>query len=154
MHKSPPSVPILIQINPILAQIEYLLTIFKLFTRLILGLPSSLIPWGWKTKILLTPILYTTRATCLNYLLFLHLVNSEAFYYLQNINVRTTWHLLLVLPVCPPVESICTYCTTPTVLHAAHCQWWCPHNLGFVLLMEQEFPRFLYLLRVCGNLVW
>jgi hypothetical protein len=73
VHKSPPIVPILSQINPVHTIPSYLRSILILSTHLRLGLPSGLFPSASPTNILygfFSPI----RSTCHAHLILLHLI--------------------------------------------------------------------------------
>jgi hypothetical protein len=85
IHKSPPPVPILNQINPVCAPPHPTSrrSILILSSHLRLGLPSGLLPSGFPTKALYAPLLSLIRATCLLfclhtkiYLLLLQLKNG------------------------------------------------------------------------------
>jgi hypothetical protein len=65
VHKIPPPVPILSQINPIHT---------IPFVHLRLGLPSGLLPSGFPTNILYTFLFSPIRATCPIHLIFLDLI--------------------------------------------------------------------------------
>jgi hypothetical protein len=64
IHKSPPLVPILNQINSINTLPSYLRSILILSTHLRLCLPSGLLPSGFPTNILYAFLLSPIRATC------------------------------------------------------------------------------------------
>jgi hypothetical protein len=75
VHKSPPTVPVLSQLNPIYNTNSYLSKIHLLSTSdICLGLPSSLSPSGLYIKILYSFVLHTMRATCYAHLIFLDLI--------------------------------------------------------------------------------
>jgi hypothetical protein len=63
VHKSPPLVPILSQIIPVLATPSYLSSILILSTHLRLGLPSALFPSGFPTNILHAFLFHLIHAT-------------------------------------------------------------------------------------------
>jgi hypothetical protein len=67
VHKSPPLVPILSQMNPIYTIPSYIRSILILSTHLCLGLPSDLFPTGFPTNILyvfvLSPFLLQALST-------------------------------------------------------------------------------------------
>jgi hypothetical protein len=65
VHKSPPLVPVPSQMNPVHTAPSILRSILVLSSRLPLGLPSSLIPCGFRTKILHGFLFLPKRATCL-----------------------------------------------------------------------------------------
>ena len=67
IHKCPPLVPILSQIDPVHAITPHF---FMLCSHLSLGLPSAFFPSGFPTKILYTPLLPRIRATCPTHFLF------------------------------------------------------------------------------------
>jgi hypothetical protein len=64
IHKSPPLVASLTQINPIHAIPAYLRSILILSTHLRLRLPSGLLPSGFPTNILYAFLFSPIRATC------------------------------------------------------------------------------------------
>ena len=64
-HKRPPPVPILGQPNSLHIPTSHLLEIHpNIITHLRLGLPSGLLPSGFPTKTLYTPLSSPIRATC------------------------------------------------------------------------------------------
>jgi hypothetical protein len=65
VHKSPPLVPILRQINPVHTTPSYLRSILILSTHLCLGLPRSLFPSGILTNILYAFLSATIHANAL-----------------------------------------------------------------------------------------
>jgi hypothetical protein len=71
VHKSPPLVPILSQINPICTIPSYLRSILILSTHLCLGLPSGLLPYGFPTNILYAFLFSPIHATCHAHLILL-----------------------------------------------------------------------------------
>jgi len=65
IHKCPPLVPILSQLDPVHVPIPTSWrSILILSSHVSLGLPSSLFPSGFPTKTLYTPLLPPIRATC------------------------------------------------------------------------------------------
>jgi len=65
IHKCPPLVRILSQIDPFLVPTTHFSKIHLILSSyLSLGLPSGLFPSGFPTKTLYTPLLSTLRATC------------------------------------------------------------------------------------------
>jgi hypothetical protein len=74
VHKSPPLVPILSQIDPIHTIPSYLRSILILSTHLRLGLPSNLFPSGFRTDILYVLFFSHIRATCPAHLILLDLI--------------------------------------------------------------------------------
>jgi hypothetical protein len=65
VHKSPPLVPILSQINPVHITLCSLRFILILPTHLCIWLPSGLFPSGFRTKILYSFHFFANHATCL-----------------------------------------------------------------------------------------
>ena len=63
IHKCPPPVPILNQLDPIHISISHLLKIHLTSSNLRLGLPSGLFPSDFPTKTLYTPLLSPIRVT-------------------------------------------------------------------------------------------
>ena len=79
-HKSPPTVPILSQSDPVHApHPTSLRSILILFSRLRLGLPSGLRPWGFSTKFLYAPLLFPLHATCPAHLSVIDLIARMGF---------------------------------------------------------------------------
>jgi len=65
IHKCPPPVPILSQLDPVHTPTPYFLKIHLILSsHLRLGLPTGLLPSGFHTKTLYTSLLSPTRATC------------------------------------------------------------------------------------------
>jgi len=79
--QSPPPVPILSQINPDHAtpQPTSSRSILILSSNLWMGLQSCLFPSGFPTKILYTPLLSPTRATCITHLILLDFISRTIF---------------------------------------------------------------------------
>ena len=75
IHKCPPLVRILSQIDPFLVPTTHFSKIHLILSSyLSLGLPSDLFPSGFPTKILYTPLLSLVCATCSAHLNILDLV--------------------------------------------------------------------------------
>ena len=75
IHKCPPPVPILSQLDPVHTPTSYFLKIILiLFSHLRPELPSGLFPLGFTTKTLYTPLSPPTRATCPAYLIVLDMI--------------------------------------------------------------------------------
>jgi hypothetical protein len=83
VHKSPPLVPILSQMNPV----HPIVRVISFHLRL--GLPSGFFPSGFPTKVLYEFLIYTVHATCPTHL-FLHLlyliIFREAFSGVQSLS--------------------------------------------------------------------
>ena len=71
IHKCPPPVPILSQIDPVRTPISWK---FVLSSHLRLDLPSGLFPSGFPTKTLYTPLLSVVHAACLVHLILLDFI--------------------------------------------------------------------------------
>jgi len=80
IHKCPPSVPILSQLDPVHTPTSYFLrTILILSSHLHLGLPSALLPSGFPTKTLYMTVLFPVRATCPTHVILLVLITQTIF---------------------------------------------------------------------------
>ena len=78
IHKCPPPVPILSQINPVYtSHPTSWRSILILSSHLHLGLPSGLFPPGFPTKPLYTPLLCLILATCTAHLILLDFITRS-----------------------------------------------------------------------------
>ena len=68
IHKCPPPVPILSQLNPVSTPSHFL----KIHLNLRLGLSNDLFPSGFPTRTLCTPLPSPIRSTCPAHLILLH----------------------------------------------------------------------------------
>jgi len=72
IHKRPPRVLILSQLDPVRTSTSHFVLILSSHLRL--GFPSGLFPSGFPTKTLYTPLLSPIRATCPAHLILLDLI--------------------------------------------------------------------------------
>ena len=96
-YKRPPPVPVLIQIDPLLAPTSHFLKIW--FSHLHLGLPSSLFPLGFPTKHLYTPLLppYVLHAPPISFLS----IWSPEQYLVRSTDHGTPHYVVLLTPLLP-----------------------------------------------------
>jgi len=111
IHKRPPLVPILSQINPVRAS---WISILMLSYQLCLGLPSGLILTGLPTETLYAPLLFPMRATCLAHLL-LDLI---------TLSVRECWK---VLSLKKGINGQTIHCNLALILLTWR-MWWAPNS--------------------------
>jgi hypothetical protein len=78
IHKSPPPVPILPQLNPVHAPSHFLKIHFNNI-HLRLGLPSGRLTSGLPTKILYAPLFSPIHATCPTRLILLDLIFGDKY---------------------------------------------------------------------------
>ena len=101
IHKSPPPVPVLSQIDPVHAPLHIisLRPILILSLHLRLGLSSGLLPSGFPTKTLYAPLLSPIRATCLACLSLLDLITE--WYLARNTEHRAPCYVVFSTPLMP-----------------------------------------------------
>ena len=98
-HKCPQPVPILSQIDPVHApHPTSWRSILISSSHLRLGLPSGLLPSGFPTKILYTPVLSSIRATCPAHLILLYFITRTILgeeYRSLSSSLRSVLHSLV-----------------------------------------------------------
>jgi len=79
IHKCPPTVPILSQLDPVHNPTSQSRSILIFSSHLRLGLPSAFRPSGFPTKTLYTPLLSPIRATSPTHLILLDFITRTIF---------------------------------------------------------------------------
>ena len=119
IHECPPLVPILSQLDPVHApHSTSWRSILILSSHLRLGLPSGLLPSGFPTNTLYTPLLCQIRATCPARLI-LNLITRTIFGE-EYRSLSSSWCSFLHSPVTP--SFLCPYILLSTLFWNTHSQ--------------------------------